>query len=446
MNIEKFLEQNVKPATGCTEPIAVSYATSLAYNALHNNLPMKFNQEVPKPKIKNIKKISVQTDRNVFKNAASIAIPGTGGQKGIPIATAIGIFCNPAKELNLLEDSNNEILEKANKLLQQNKIQLKTPNQEQTKTELDIKIKLKYQKTNETKTAYTRLRHRHNHIEKIKVDNKIKYEGEYNKNQQEKIELPKTIKELIEISKNLTKEQKETIYQGIKMNREIAKEGLKTDHGAGIGTKLKDLKEQKILSDSLENEIKIKTAAASDARMGGARKPVMTSAGSGNQGITAIIPIQVVAQRKNKNKDKLCEAVMLSHLITKYITERSGHLSALCGCAVKAGIGATAGITYLLGGEHKEINNAINLTAANITGIICDGAKEGCSLKLSTSSTTALESAYMALQGTKVPIDNGIIHKKAEKTIESIAKISEGMIPTDHSVVDIIQQKQKKKN
>jgi L-cysteine desulfidase len=196
-----------------------------------------------------------------------------------------------------------------------------------------------------------------------------------------------------------------------------------------------------LIENSLLSEVKIRTAAAGDARMGGSKLPVMTTSGSGNQGILALMPVAVIGERHGIDKRRICEAAMLSHLVTCFAASESGDLSAICGCSIKAGFGAAAGAAYILGGGINEINNSINILAANITGMICDGAKESCALKLLTAAGAATESAFMAMSGMKVSPDNGIIFAGAEETIKAIGEISLSMVPTDIEIVKIMQDK-----
>lgn len=439
MNVLKFLENNVKPATGCTEPIAVGYAVSLAYHALFNDLPKDFGVECPEPEYEKIRTISVKTDRDVYKNALAITIPGTNGQKGMVIAAAMGLYCHPSEELNLFAGVTQEVIQKSNQVLDGGKIILEEVDDTAERSELDIQVTFEYLIDNVPKKAYTRLQYEHNNIRQIKVDGNLVYEGRGGKTTKLSEELPNTLRGLIGIVRKLTDEEKNKVYEGIEMNKRIAEEGLKSDYGLRNGKQLQALVEQGALSNSLITEVRIKAAAAGDARMGGANMPVMSTAGSGNQGITALIPILVIGEWKGMGKNKMSEAAMLSHLVTKYVSNYSGYLSAICGCAIKAGMGATAGVTYLLGGDIKQINNAINIMAANVTGMICDGAKESCALKLSTAAGTATESAIMALNSMEVPSDNGIINKRAEITMVNIGKIAKAMVPTDIEIVRIMQ-------
>ncbi|MDD3647623.1 MAG: L-serine ammonia-lyase, iron-sulfur-dependent, subunit alpha, partial [Candidatus Dojkabacteria bacterium] len=217
-----------------------------------------------------------------------------------------------------------------------------------------------------------------------------------------------------------------------------AEEGLSGRYGLKVGKALGKFYRKGAFSNGLAAECKMYAAAACDARMGGARKAAMSTAQSGNQGISASIPIIITAKLTRYNKKRLIEALAISHMITSYIAYYSGNLSAMCGCSIKAGIGAAAGLTYYLGGSTDQIKNAIKNMSANITGMICDGAKEGCALKISASVGCAIESALLALEGIQVPSDNGIISSNAEKTLQNIGKVSDGMIGTDRVIVEDI--------
>jgi L-cysteine desulfidase len=452
-NIQDFLKKNVKPATGCTEIIAVGYATSLAYFALFNKT-INIKDEIPvfpspaeEFKLNQLKTITVKTDRDVYKNAFAVSIPGTNSKKGIAMATAIGFYCNPRNKLNLFGDLSENIVRIAKKIINSGKIQIDYLKNQRKKLHLDIRVSLEYiMDNNILRSSYVRLQDEHDNITTIKRDGKILYEGSRRLETVERETFPKEIEELIEIIKTMSIREKEMVFNGIKMNSKIAEEGLKGNYGQAVGQTLRKIAKINKTDHSLIMNVRIMSAAAADARMGGCDLPVMSTSGSGNQGITALVPIAIIGDLKKSPYQKICEAALLSHLITKMTHLFSTHLSALCGCAIKAGIGATAGITYLLNGSLEQIHNAINLLAANITGIICDGAKAGCALKLSTAAGVATESALMALEDVTIPSDNGIICQKAEDTIKAIGRISDSMVETDYTIIDIMRQKESRDN
>ncbi|TFG00021.1 MAG: serine dehydratase subunit alpha family protein [Promethearchaeota archaeon] len=449
LNVLDFLSKNVKPATGCTEPIAVGFATSVAYNALFNESVVSSGDVISFPKnaptfnTNQLVEIKVKTDKDVFKNAYAVKIPGTGGQKGIGIATAMGLHSDYQKKLNLFNDITPELIEKAQQTLNSNKIKVSFMESKEKMPHLDIQVSIKYLIENSSRTSLVQIEDEHDNITRIEVDGKILFEGSRKLPQKEQGEFPKSIVELVHIAESMTPQEREEVYKGILMNKNIANEGLQGNFGLNIGKNLEKMAKMDGSYDSMVMQVRIMVAAAADARMGGAKIPVMSTSGSGNQGITALVPIAVISEIKNIDYDKTCKAALLSHLITKFTHLYSTHLSALCGCAVKAGIGATAGITYLLDGSLEEINNAINLVVANITGIICDGAKEGCALKLGTASAVATESALMALEGIKIPPDNGIIYENAGDTIKALGKISNSMVKTDNEIINLMQLKYK---
>jgi L-cysteine desulfidase len=448
MDIKKFLKSHVRPATGCTEPISVGYATSLAYYALHGCCleegAIDRKSKPPEPEIEKIEKIIIKTDRNIYKNALSVSIPGAENRKGLAIAAAIGLYSDPAKGLNLFEGVTPEIISKAIKIIDAKKIFIEKINDTGNKADLDIQINLIYRinsNTIETTTAFVELQHQHDNISRIAVNGNTVYHVFSKEAHDNEGLFPSKLEDLIEIAKSLSEEEIEEVYKGILMNNRISEEGLKSDYGLKAGKLLKLQIGRGLIENSLLSEVKIRTAAAGDARMGGSKLPVMTTSGSGNQGILALMPVAVIGERHGIDKRRICEAAMLSHLVTCFAASESGDLSAICGCSIKAGFGAAAGAAYILGGGINEINNSINILAANITGMICDGAKESCALKLLTAAGAATESAFMAMSGMKVSPDNGIIFAGAEETIKAIGEISLSMVPTDIEIVKIMQDK-----
>ncbi len=439
MDTERFLDENVKPATGCTEPVALGYATSIAYNSLFDNLPNEPCKEIPGPKTDDIETIRLSIGKGVYKNAFSMAVPGTDKEKGIYMAAAIGIFLDPNKELELFEDVDEGIIREAKKIVKENKIDI---TEVKDKSEFDISVCLKYEHDKVKRTSSVRLKKFHDHISTIEVDGDILYNDEHIEKESSPIEIPDNLEEMVQIAENIDENTVERLYKGIKMNKSLGEKSLKKGYGIEVGKKLDDMVKDGELSNDLVNKVKIKTAAAADARMGGIEEPVMSTSGSGNQGITVLVPIGVVGEEKKLNERKQAEAAMLAHLVTKYSTHKSSHLSALCGCSVKAGMGSAAALTYLLGGDVSKIRNSIKILAGNLTGMICDGAKEGCALKISTAAGETLESALMALKGMEVPNDNGIVGESAEETLENIGKISDEMASIDLEIIDILEKKE----
>ena len=423
MDIMAFLKENVRPATGCTEPVAVAYATALAYEALQ---PKFFRTD--------IEKIIIKTDRDVFKNAYAVTIPGTGGQKGMAIAAAMGLFCDFQKKLNLFEDMDESVAARAKEYLP--KIQIKAVTDTEAQPELDIQVTIR----GKQRQAFVRLRYDHENVAELIVDGQTRQLFSGQKKESRKFVLPQTLNEFLTIVQNMQPLEKAEVWKGLELNKKIAEEGLRKRYGAGMAHELLAMVKKNILADSTVMKVRIMAAAAGDARMGGVTMPVMSTSGSGNQGIAALIPILVIGEIL-QHKDKMIEAAMLAHLITALAAQDAGHLSALCGCAIKAGMGAAAGVAYLLGGNLAQITDAINRLAACPTGMICDGAKECCASKLETAAGKATECAYMAMGGRSLAIDNGIICAKVEDTIRAVGQISYSMVSTDATIVKILQNK-----
>jgi L-cysteine desulfidase len=443
MNVLRFLNQNVKPAFGCTDPITVGYATALAYYAIYNCLPPDFNCRCPKAQIESVIRISISQDRDSYKNGLAIAIPGTNGKKGTALAAALGIFLNPSKGLSIFEDICPDIIKSSKKLIDDKKIIFKKNKDASEIASIDVVVTLEYAIEGVITKSKARIQNKPDGISEISVNEKILYERSPQSEIGDEENIPDSIEEMINVVTNINENEKKYIYEGLVMNKVAALEGLKGDYGIYLGKKIKQLINEGILSDNLITRIKMMAAAAGDARMGGASLPIMSTAGSGNQGITGLIPIVVVGEEKNIDKEKMIQSALLVHLVTKFMLNKSQYLSALCGCAIKAGIGAAAGLSYMLGGNIHQIGNAVNIMAANLTGMICDGAKAGCALKLSTAAATAAESAFLAILGTEVPTDNGILFDKPEDTIQNIGDLSREMVSTDVKIVDIMQSKQK---
>jgi L-cysteine desulfidase len=442
MNVSKLLRRYVKPSFGCTDPVAVGLATSIAYNAIRGKVPCwlgdvtEYRKRIPQG---SIKEIIVSVDRNIYKNSLACGIPGTGGLYGIYVAVALGVFCNPDLELELFRDTSKEKLELAKKLLCEKKVKIEL----RSGKEADIDILAKV--TTNTGYGLARIQHYHTNVTYIEANNRVLYRKEkgvalYVDKDLEELAKMK-IEEIVSIIEKFSSEDRNFLLEGIEMNVKASEAGMKEKLGAGIGYTLYRMMREGKLTDNAVTLAKIRTAATVDARMSGCSISVMSSSGSGNQGLIATLPIFAVAEKFGKDKKKLSEAVGLSHLLTAYCTYYSGILTAFCGCGGKAGIGAAAGVAYYLTQDIKTVGDAINNMAANITGMICDGAKVGCAIKLSTAAGAIVESALLAVNGVKIPPTNGIIGETPEETIKNVGEISKGMIETDETILKIMQEK-----
>ncbi len=482
LDSSKLFELEIKPALGCTEPVAIAYATSLAYNTivgkvpawLKGKIPVKYITDVSQEDIE-IDRIEISLSRGIFKNALAVGIPRSNGQKGIPIAAAIGIFCFPeaeGQEMALFKALKPGDLEKAKLLVQKVKVTLIKGWKKNEDIQIKALVKARHKQLPErVLTGTTKIEKTHSNVTSIDVYDslgqvtKIPFEKKSQitrKNPDVKDRLKKmTIPEMVAELESLPMDAIEKMIEMIEMNVAISKEGLKGTKGLAIGAALRDLVSEGYLGNDLITSAQIMVASAADTRMGGFDYPVMSCAGSGNQGIAASLPIIAAAQKcgydvkellakrqmgqlsedEQRKLSQLVKALALSSIITCYTTYHTKYLSALCGCAIKAGLGATAGIAYLLSESADKVEMAIQNMAGNITGLICDGGKGGCSLKLTTSASVAIQSALLAMRGVQIPSDNGIVAEKAEGTIRNIGKICQTLIATDTEITCIMADK-----
>jgi L-cysteine desulfidase len=445
-----FLKNNVVAATGCTEPIAVAYAVSLAYHALfqdkitldaYNNF--KFSKEVPTINIKNLKLIKIEVDQNVYKNAYSAIIPGTDNLRGIEVAAALALYLNPKDKLNIFNNIEKPSIDKIGQILENKIIEVSYIEGSPNDYSLKILISLQYIYHKRLRTSRVKIYETHDNVVEIGVDGATLYKELEDQINNESENLSINLEEILKSVETANDLVLEEVNRGILMNLKIANEGLTKPYGLNIAKFLKQIFKEEGCSDSILSEIRTKVASAGDARMGGSNLPVMTSSGSGNMGITAIIPVVIMGERKYIPQTKIQRAVLLSHIITSIADKYHGHLSLLCGAAIKAGFGVAAAITYLLNGSHSQINNAINLMAANNVGFLCDGAKPGCALKISTAAGIATECALIALQDNLINSDNGIIFEKSDETLKGIGNISRALYPFNKEIIDLLEKSNK---
>lgn len=415
----KMIKQDSTPALGCTEPIAVALAGAATRDYITDT----------------IKSIEVLVSKNIFKNGKFVLIPNTN-RWGLDLAAALGVLGGDRKYgLMVLKDIDDKIIEEAQKMIEANKIKLEYIGDV---PEVFVNVVVT---TNSEKIEVV-LKDNHEHIEQIKVNGELVFEDRIEDEDKKVCNILNglTFKEIRRISEIIPIEQLEFIKAGIQMNKKAAEEGLNWDRGAKIGYTLKRLEERGILSNNAPTQARILTAAAADIRMGGGNCPIMTSGGSGNQGIGVVLPIVVVAEEEEIEEDKLIRAIFFAHMINRYVKAYTGKLSAMCGCAIAAGIGASGGITWLLGGKDFQIEGACQNMLANLTGMICDGAKETCSFKLATSAEVAVISAYLAMENVIAKPNTGIIGNTIEDTIKNLGILSkEGLPYMDSAIIKILE-------
>ncbi|MEH7011022.1 L-serine ammonia-lyase, iron-sulfur-dependent, subunit alpha [Neobacillus niacini] len=419
--IEAILEKELVIALGCTEPVAIALAAAKARSYAKGQ----------------IEEIRLKASGNVIKNAKSVGIPGMTSS-GLDFAVALGAAAgDPAKELEVLDGLTFEDEQSALKLIEEGKI---SSGQANTPKRLYIEVILK---TNQH-TSRVVISDNHSNITLIEVDGKVVFQGGcenigIQSDEEELISL--TIDEIVEWIQIVDISSLSLVKKSIELNRVIGKEGLSGDYGLKVGKTIKENVKKGILSDDIATAAMSLAAAGSDARMAGSTLPVMANTGSGNQGIAVTLPVVAVAEKLQVSEEKMIRAVALSHLITIHIKSKFGRLSALCGVTA-AGMGASGAIVYLLDGHMEQIKAAIQNTIGNVSGMICDGAKAGCAMKVSTCSNVAVQSALLALNNQEIKSTDGFIHDDVEKSIESFCRLgNEGTRHTDELILKLMMEK-----
>ncbi len=425
-NINQFfidlLKREVVPALGCTEPIAVSLAVARAREAL-GVMP---------------EKIKVFVSSNIYKNGMGVGIPGTG-KVGLHVAAALGaVYGDSNKELALLDGVTGEAIEAAEKLIGQSKVVIDINDS------VD-KLYVEAHCSAGDHASRVCIKERHGNIVLVEIDGRIILgdEGEL-KPKPHVTYVPDSrlsIASIYEFATTVEIDQIRFLLEGAEMNRRIAEEGLRGDYGLKVGKSIKDKVERKLLSEDLQNYCVAMTTAGSDARMAGHTMPAMSNSGSGNQGITVMVPVVAAAQKLGSSTDILIRALAVSNLVAIHIKYQMGRLGALCGVSAAAAA-SSCGIVLLMGGNLENMNSAIKNVVANLTGMICDGAKVGCSLKVSSAVSASVNSALLAMDNICAGANDGIVTDEVEHTIRNFSKIgSDGMIETDKMIIDLMLNK-----
>lgn len=403
---------------GCTEPIAVSLCVARAVELL-GCVPTK---------------IKVGLSGNIVKNAMGVGIPGTG-MVGLPIAIALGALIGKSEYgLEVLKDVTAESLTEAKNYVAEDHIQISLIQNAPSKLHIEVIAE------GEGRTAKTVISESHQNFIYMEKDGEIllnKQPGNETQCDDDAVKLD--VRTVYEFAMTAPLDEIRFILEAKRLNEGAALEGLSGKYGHKLGFTL--YQGNKLIGISPMERIMALTSAACDARMGGATVPVMSNSGSGNQGITCTMPIVSYANDINATEEQTIRALILSHLTSIYIKQSLGRLSALCGCVV-ASTGASAGLVYLMGGSYSQICAAIKNMVANLTGMICDGAKPSCSMKISSGVSTAVMSSMMAMEGHCVSAEEGIIAEDIDQTIANLTIIgSEAMLETDRLVLKIMTEK-----
>lgn len=448
-SIIALIKQEVIPAIGCTEPIAVALCVAKATEILGC-----------KPH-----RIEAHLSANILKNAMGVGIPGTG-MIGLPIAIALGALIGKSEYgLEVLKECTPDAVEAGKRMIADEAISIKLKEDITEKLYIEITAfgattaassatttttgatttaasgATTASSCPQTATAIIAGGHTNfiylSHNGEVLLDAPLKSTAEQNGNK-----TALTLKKVYDFATTAPLEEIEFILEAQRLNKAAAETSFKGRYGHQLGRTLKEsTREMSILGNNTFSKILSYTTAACDARMAGVMVPVMSNSGSGNQGITATLPITIYAEENNKSREELIRALTLSHLTVIYIKQSLGRLSALCGCVVAA-TGSSCGITYLMGGGYNQISFAVQNMIATLTGMVCDGAKPSCSLKIASGVSTSLLSAILAMEEQCVSSVEGIIDNDVDKSILNLTRIgSESMNETDHAVLDIMTHK-----
>lgn len=420
-SIIALIQREVVPAVGCTEPIAVALCTARATETLGQ-----------RPE-----KITVMLSANILKNAMGVGIPGTG-MIGLPIAIALGAIVGRSEyELEVIKDVTPETLEEGKAYVEEKRIDIRLKAGITEKLYIDVVCEAAGSK------AEAVISGSHTNFVYISRDGEtlldVKNTGcEDGDNGDPEL----CMRTVYDFATTTPVDEIAFILKTRQYNLKAAEESVKGNFGHCLGKTIDRPLSHGIFGNSIFSHILSKTASACDARMGGAMIPVMSNSGSGNQGICATNPVAVYAMENENTEEELIRALTLSHLTAIYIKQSLGKLSAVCGCVV-ASIGSSCGITYLMGGDYNRVCNSVKNMIANLTGMICDGAKPSCSLKIASGVSTALLSSLLAIEGRCVTAVEGIIDDDVDRSIRNLTRIgSETMNQTDEMVLDIMTHKQ----
>ncbi len=421
--IIELIHRQVVPAIGCTEPIAVALCVAKARETLG---------AVPES-------IRVDLSANILKNAMGVGIPGTG-MTGLPIAIALGALIGRAElGLEVLQDCTRAAVDEGKKYIAEGRISIKLKDDAPDKLYIAVTCAAGGHE------AEARIATEHTNFVYLRKDGDVRFDKPVETVEtahEEDVEL--TLRKVYDFAVETDVDDLRFILEAKKMNEAAAADGLRENFGHQLGKTLCSPLGRGIMGEGIFSKVLSATSCACDARMAGAMIPVMSNSGSGNQGICATMPVVVFAEENHNTEEETMRALIISNLTAIYIKQHLGTLSALCGCVV-ASTGSSCGITYLMGGNYDQMAFAVKNMIANLTGMICDGAKPSCALKLTSGVSTAVLSAMLAIQNKHVTSVEGIIDDDVDQSIRNLTEIGRrGMDETDKYVLDIMTHKKGK--
>ncbi len=431
--IIELIRKEVKPALGCTEPIAVALAVAKAMEIMEEKCGMQDSGW----RMTGAYSLRIEVSGNILKNGMGVGIPGTG-MVGLHIAAALGAACGKSEYgLEVLNDLDDEAIAYAKKMVEEKKVLVGL-----AETEHKLYVRASVLMSGDHCSCAV-IQDNHDSIVETDFDGMVLSSSEIvdgcdGADQKTTLDYKLTVKEIFDFASTVAYSDIEFILESRTLNLALAKEGLKGGYGLNVGYAISNTDNKEVFGGDFLSYAMSLTAAASDARMAGCTLAAMSNSGSGNQGITVTMPVIAYSLRYGTDDEKLARALVLSHLIAIHIKGYLGKLSALCGCVI-ASTGSSCGLVYLRGGDYGQICAAIKNMIGNITGMVCDGAKVGCAMKVASGVSSSLQSAVLAREGICISEHDGIIEKDIEKTIQNLGRIgSVGMQNTDNMILDIM--------
>ena len=430
--IIELIRKEVKPALGCTEPIAVALAAAKAMEIAEEQCRI----EDPAWRFTSDYSLNVEVSGNILKNGMGVGIPGTG-MVGLHIAAALGAVCGKSSYgLEVLHDLDEKSIGHAKELVEAKAVNIGL-------AETDHKLYVKVSVVVDGHCSAVVIQDNHDSIVETSFDGCVlscsqASEDAESTDMKTTLDYKLTVSEILEFASTVDYKDIEFILESRTLNMALAEEGMKGCYGLKVGYAISLAANREVFGEDFLSYAMSLTAAASDARMAGCTLAAMSNSGSGNQGITVTMPVIAYSIRYGTSDEQLARALVLSHLIAIHIKGYLGKLSALCGCVI-ASTGSACGLVYLRGGDYGQICAAIKNMIGNITGMVCDGAKVGCAMKVASGVSSALQSAVLAREGICISSHDGIIEEDIEKTIRNLGRIgSVGMQNTDNMILDIM--------
>ena len=431
--IIELIRKEVKPALGCTEPIAVALAVAKAMEIAETGC----EPESSDWRMKEGYTLNIEVSGNILKNGMGVGIPGTG-MVGLHIAAALGAVCGKSSYgLEVLHDLEAASIARAKKMVEEG---LVTVGLAETEHKLYVKANVNLGGQH---CASVVIQDNHDSIVETALDDEILFSASdctesAETDQKTTLDYKLSVKEIFDFARTVSYDDIAFILESRTLNLALAEEGMKGKYGLRVGHSISLECNREVFGEDFLSYAMSLTAAASDARMAGCTLAAMSNSGSGNQGITVTMPVIAYSLRYDTTDEQLARALVLSHLVAIHIKGYLGKLSALCGCVI-ASTGSACGLVYLRGGDYEQVCAAIKNMIGNITGMVCDGAKVGCAMKVASGVSSALQSAVLAREGICISEHDGIIEKDIEKTIRNLGRIgSVGMQNTDNMILDIM--------